>query len=365
MWPAIQDPGVRWRVAGLGAAAVLFAAGVAAWSIGFSFPGLARVAPRLVAPEEALDLGQGEPGEELRGALRLTNAGRAVLHIDRVEAGCACAGHALSRADVPPGEQAELRISARIRAEGQHLSFPVQIFSNDPAAPVTVCLVTADAGPPALRTDPPALDFGEVAVGASPARRLHVVKPDSHPWPQDEPVTTEAARGQVRFTTAPSKPGATEEGLVIEVRPCADLPLGRFSDTVTLRPAGSGRSVTVPVQGSVVPPLVASPTTLYFGDVERRSGPLTRNLLLRRTNGKPLPPLAKSSGPPGVRVEELAAKGTPPPDAPRRLRVTLDPAAVIQDIRDGKLTLWLQDEAEPVTVGLMIFLSRQTAQARP
>ena len=353
---------------GPGVAAFLLAAcclGCSGCSASLPLPGLSAAPPRLVVPEGPLDLGKGTAGEELTGSIPLRNAGGQPLHIDRVEAGCACAGHQLSRPDIPPGGQAELRLAAPIRAEGQHLSFPVQIFSNDPAAPVTVCLVKAEGTPPVLRTDPPALDFGEVPIGTCPPRGLQILRGDGQGWPPGDAIAVEPASGQVAVKTLPRHPGALTGPLIVEVRPKPDLPLGRFRDTLTLRLVGSQRTVDVAVEGSIVPPLLVSPTTLYFDDVNERSGPLERKLLLRRSDGKPVRPVVKSSAPPGVRVEELPTAVPPATSAPRRLLVTLDPAAVTQDVSEGKLVLWLQDEPEPVTVGLMIFLGRQRVQTSP
>lgn len=319
--------------------------------------------PHLVVAPDSLHLGTACPGEELKGTFTLRNDGHADLHLDNLEAGCACAGLRLSRDTLPPGEQAKLTVTVRIRKENDVLTLPVRIFSNDPTAPVTTCTVHAAAGPPVLRTDPVQLDFGEVAVGTAPAQRLRLLTPDATPWPVADAVSATAA-GRSVSVECQRLPGKTAETLALVVRPRADLPLGDFADTLTLQPAASQRSLRIAVRGRVVPLLVVSPTLLYFGDVDpRTTTALVRTAVVRRTDGKPLGRLVKHTAPAGLHVEDLASPDAKP-TATQRLRLTLQPRGLSQDVKDGVVSLWLEGEPKPIMVRVLVLLQK-APRSRP
>ena len=72
---------------------------------------------------------------------------------------------------------------------------------------------------------------------------------------------------------------------------------------------------------------------------------MKRFVQLRRADGQALPRLVESNGPIGIDVAEMETKSS----AMKRLLVTLRPGLVQEDVKDGKLQLWLEDEAEPLT----------------
>lgn len=111
--------------------------------------------------------------------------------------------------------------------------------------------------------------------------------------------------------------------------------------------------------------LMLDPSVLYFGDVEQQPELLKRQLLLRRTDGQALARIARSEAPPGIAVEEAQGSAPQADGSIRRLLVTLQPAAVTEDLPDGQVRLWLEEEAEPVTVQIMVYRARKTAQASP
>ena len=258
-----------------------------------------------------------------------------------------------------------MQVAVRIREEGQHLQFPIRIYSNDPVSPPTTCTVRADAAPALLRTEPGQIDFGEVALGSAPVKRLKLLKPDGMAWPPNEPVTAESAQALARIDTSSQQGETAAQGLVLDIRPRADLPPGNFSDTLTIHPADSERAVRIAVQGIIVPRFILSPNGLYFGDVQRDSGILKRRLLLRRTDGKALNRIVRSEGPPGIKLEEVVP-GDPAAARDRtRLLITLDSSLAKEDVHDGKLLLWLEQEPEPLVVRIMIFLPKKIASSEP
>ncbi len=318
--------------------------------------------PRLLTPQATLDLGQGMPGETLTAALTLKNTGGNPLRIERVEAGCACSSLHLASPVVAPGEETSLEVSARLRPGQPSLSFPVQITSNDPASPVTVCLVRAALGPAALRADPAAVSFGEVATGTAPTRRVRILDAEGHTWPAGRPLTVEVGDGLVQAQTVSVK-GSGGSAMALEVRLRSNLPLGPFHDALTLRPANGRSSIVVPIEGRVVPLLLVSPTSLYFGDIAPTAGLLRRYVMVRRTDGKVPGSVLKHTAPLPIEIAEVHGKLPSGSRATLCLGMTIDSRKVHRDVPHGELRLWLDGEPEPLVVGLMIFQKRKTRPA--
>jgi hypothetical protein len=318
---------------------------------------------RLVVPETSLELGQGVPGEELAGSLLLKNAGGEPLHIERLEAGCGCALLDLPERTIPSGAVVTMNVAVRIKEEGQHLRFPIRIYSNDPVDPQTVCTVRAEAAPALLRTEPGQINFGEVALGTAPVKRLKLLKPDGAPWPAKEPITAQSEYSLAHIDKGFQEGAAAVQGLVLDIRPRADLPAGNFSDTLTVRPADSKRVMRIPVLGIIVPRVVLSPSGLYFGEVERDSGILKRRVMLRRTDGKAVNRIARSEGPPGIKLTEVKPGDEAIASDRERLLVTLDTSLVTQEDKDGKLLLWLEHEPEPLVIRIMVYLAKKALSA--
>ena len=322
--------------------------------------------PRLLVPESPLDLGQGLPGDELWGSVPLRNGGGQLLRIERIEAGRGCVSISLREPAIAPGTEGQLQVTLRINEEGQHLQFPIRIYSNDPVSPETVCTVRAEAAPALLRTEPTELNFGEVALGTAPVKRIKVFKLDGRAWPAKGPISAEWSHGLALQIDSESPRGKTrEDGLVFGIRPRADLLPGSFSDTLTVRPPGSRRGVRIPVQGAIVPRFVLSPSGLYFGEVHRDSGILKRYVLLRRTDGKPVNRIARSVRPPGFKLTEELPGDRARSNDRARLLVTLDSSQASEGVKDGKLFLWLEHEPEPLMIRIMIVPAKKVARSEP
>jgi hypothetical protein len=126
-----------------------------------------------------------------------------------------------------------------------------------------------------------------------------------------------------------------------------------------IRPTTSSRSVRVAVHGRVVPKFVVSPTTLYFGDVDTQKEQMKRYVLVRRTDGKPWRRVVKNTAPAALQVEEVDGASATGAQGGHRVQVTLNPTLVTQDLKDGTIALWLEDEAKPLTIRVRVFLARK------
>jgi hypothetical protein len=137
--------------------------------------------------------------------------------------------------------------------------------------------------------------------------------------------------------------------LALAVSPGPELPLGSFSDVLTVHyhVQGHDYNFTVPVHGTVARRIVVSPSTVYF---DRRSAvtEVLRTVLIRRIDGKPLVPIRKIAPPPFVSAEEidpgLDAKPT------RLVRLRCDAGGRANGVLEGPLRIWIEGEPEPLSV---------------
>lgn len=317
---------------------------------------------RLRLPDEALDLGVASPGQELHGTLVAANAGREVLRLGNIVTGCDCAGVVLPKRVLQPGEAMPVQVSVRLRKEDQHLHFFIR-FYDDSGAHLGEVAVRADSSAPVLRSDPVDVDFGDIALGTCPERLVRFLKPDGTAWPASEDLMVSASEDLMvrsegdRVHGELTKQASDATGTMsMQVRPTANLPCGSFQDVLTIQPTGSSRSVRLTIRGRVVPRVVVAPSSLYFGDADVAQEPIQRMVLVRRTDGQAAGRLTRFEAPAPLQVEEIAAEK---PSPIKQVRVTLPVGKVKEDLRDGQVLLWLEGEAEPVRVGVMIFLRRE------
>jgi hypothetical protein len=87
---------------------------------------------------------------------------------------------------------------------------------------------------------------------------------------------------------------------------------------------------------------------------------MQRQVLLRRSDGKPGVRLVKTKVPAAVQVRELNTPAGATTLQPGRLQVTLNPALVPPDVKDMTVLLWLQDEPEPLTLRVLVLPARKT-----
>jgi hypothetical protein len=294
----------------------------------------------------------------------LKNDGGGTLRIKAVDTGCPCLSFRLSRQEIGPAEEANLTLTATIRTAGQHLQFPVRIMSDDPDSPQTVVGVRARGAPPPLQLTPERVDFPEVPAGTGPVQRLSLKAAAGKARPAPDEVAVTSAEGLVSAEVEAQRGDDPAESAVIAVRPRADLATGPFTDTLTIRVAVLDYAAQVPVRGTVVPLLVASPKAVLFGNIVRGSPPRHRDIEVRRTDGKALADLAKTSAPPGLRVEEADPTSTARGKPGRTLRIGLDPAALKEDVKGAEIRLWFAGEPQPVAVKVSAFLARPDGPAR-
>jgi len=324
--------------------------------------------PKLLVQPSELDLGQAGPGQFVTGTVTLKNVGQGTLQIDQVRASCACSSLHLDEKTLSPGQEVLLTVTAEVRKESQHVAFSVRIFSNDPETPEAVVLVRAAAAPPPIRTEPNSLDFSEVAHGSIPTQRLKLLTPDGKPWPASEPVVAKSATGLVVAECLPPTGAAPDAALVLAVRLCLspDQPFGAFEDTLSIRPALSEHAIEIPVRGKMVPLYVVSPNALFFGDVDPHgSKTMKRRLVVRRTDGKPMPRMVKHTVPPGLVMQDTVETVQSGVTDARYFDISLDPGEIREDLKDGRVLLWLEGQSQAIEAGVVIVVRQSPAKGKP
>jgi hypothetical protein len=308
-----------------------------------------------------LDLGKVEPGQELVSAVKLINSGDDILHIAKVDPGCACAEVRLEEKVILPRHASLLHVRARFSEKTESLQFRVRIYSNDPANPESVFLVRGEQSAPILLADPMRLDFGPVVFGDQPKRTIRLSKRDGMPWASQGPSIEFHCGEGTPFQIVSSNSSKTSLTLHMQLRH-GILP-GAYEDTLIVQETGLKWPLRVPVTGQIVQRISVSPSTLYFEDVSASSGLLTRSLIVQRADGKHLSNFLRASGVPGVKVSE-ARTARSAPHTKTQLAVTLDPGTANEDIKDGKLFLWFEDEHNPVVVRVIVLLAEDTRTKR-
>jgi len=100
--------------------------------------------PHIVFDERSFDFGKIKAGDVLRHDFVFTNAGNAVLEIQKVLPGCGCTTTSVREIAVAPGQTGTIPIEFDSRGLNGPVSRPISVFANDPAQSNLVLRVIAD-----------------------------------------------------------------------------------------------------------------------------------------------------------------------------------------------------------------------------
>ena len=122
--------------------------------------------PKLQFEKMIYDFGTTSQVEQLKGTFVFTNAGDAVLKIQRPQPSCGCTVAGVKPETVPPGEKGELTFSINVPQATGHIEKYITVPSNDPQNPSQRLTIKADI----LKTydvNPPQLAVGMLREGAT------------------------------------------------------------------------------------------------------------------------------------------------------------------------------------------------------
>ncbi len=188
--------------------------------------------PKLVLDRSTYDFGVAKQEAEVDGAVVLTNAGDATLHIRDIRASCGCSEASLLEREIPPGESRTLVLKFRTYTMSGEVVKHVRIFSDDPERPEVevILLVDIAAG---IVVEPSGFYYGQVEVGQAPSVSLKVKWRDGTGTPF-RLAGLEAPGLDLDVTSKPFEAGAWH-GYELTARFRKPPPVGTVSGTVIVR----------------------------------------------------------------------------------------------------------------------------------
>lgn len=248
---------------------------------------LARVtpadeAPRVVLDESAFDFGMVERGAKIEHTFRLANRGTGELRIDHVKGSCGCTVGVASASQVPGGGDGRVLVTLDTSGMAGRITKVVNVYTNDAASPVVGLTMTGEIVADTVLSPNP-LYLGRVRRGER-IRREVLMRP-GRPGGTTA-VTRVETSGSVVQATLEQLPDGPGQRLVVELR--RDLPLGRFSEQLTLHTTSTHEpTLRLTVFGSVEGDVVVLPPQVTFG-VTRSDAALERELFIRNRGERPL-----------------------------------------------------------------------------
>lgn len=285
-------------------------------------PAVAQSDPRLVIETASFDFGPVERGSKVEYTFSLANRGSGELRIDHVKGSCGCTVGVASASEVPAGGVGRVVVTLDTAGMSGRIAKVVNVYSNDPALPVAGLALTGEILADIVASPSP-LYLGRVRRGDR-TRREVTLRPGRPGG--TETVTRVDHGGSVVQTTLEPLTDGPGQRMVVELR--RDLPLGRFSEQLTLRTTSAREpTLTLMVFGSVEGDVVVLPPQVTFG-VTRADAALERELFIRNRGDKPLT-VTRVVVPPDIATYQLETVA-----AGMEYRVTL---RLRDDLRDGKL----------------------------
>ena len=217
----------------------------------------------------------------------LTNQGTGNLRIKRVRSTCSCSVVDKPTGSIAPGGAAKITVSYRPAQARGAFVHRVFVETDDPAFPV-VPLTISGTSTHRLRIEPLSLEFGPVVQGQTASSHVFLKYTGDESFqvlravPEGEGAGTRGLRTEVESMDQGGGTGADRPqsiGYVVraelDTSGCAKGPArGRIAVHTNLR---KRPVILLPFTVEVLSPVVASPSTVFFGEV--RTGKRTRTVV--------------------------------------------------------------------------------------
>ena len=92
---------------------------------------IAGKGPKIKFNEDKKDFGKVKQGKVLKHVFKFTNEGDETLKIKTVRTSCGCAAALVSKKEIAPGEEGQIKVTLNTSGEGGKISKYVQVESND------------------------------------------------------------------------------------------------------------------------------------------------------------------------------------------------------------------------------------------
>jgi RNA polymerase sigma factor (sigma-70 family) len=231
--------------------------------------------PGLVpADQRHHDFGTVPRGTRLSHRFTLKNAGKVPVKIDAVRTSCGCVTAVVGAAFLGPGQTGFLDVTVDARRFVGRKTVTVHVQMGGDALLLRVSAESrAD-----LVLDPGQLDFGIIPQGQGPTKTLTVDYAGHLDW-RVRPVARDGSPLEVKVEESYRGPG--QVGYRVSVTLRTDTPPGPLPQEVRLKTNDPVTPlISIPVVGTVQPPLTAAPADLHFGNL-RVGDQVERKLMVR------------------------------------------------------------------------------------
>ncbi len=192
----------------------------------------------------------------------ITNKGAAKLIISEVKADCGCTVPEMQIKELGPGQSAPLHIEFNSKRFSGKVFKTVKIYSNDPAAPVSDVILTANVHTPLL-VDPPSrrLGFPQALEGEQAVRKATFTAVDA---PELEIKADRSKHGLFEVEVHNKIDGDPRKAELVVTRPAGMKP-GSHRDNVRVQTnLPDMPTVDIELKADVRSPIQVSPPRLNF-----------------------------------------------------------------------------------------------------
>lgn len=238
-------------------------------------------APSVVVPQQVFDFGTLDQGTPVEHTFVLRNAGTDTLIVDHVKSSCGCTVGVIAGREVAPGQETFVAVRLDTTRLSGRATKIVTVYTNDPAVPIFGLTLTGQVQTDLVATPTP-LYLGKVRHGEGTQREISVLP--GRPGAAYEVVDVQHSNPALHTSLVPVEGG----GQRIQVDLDRDVPLGRFSDQLTLRTNSPTQpALVIPVFGSVEGDVLVLPPQVTFG-VTHPGAPPERELRIRNRGSRPV-----------------------------------------------------------------------------
>ena len=277
----------------------------------------------------------------LTHSFRIINRSKGVRRLRLISKSCSCTEASLSSSDVPPGKGVELRLTADISRRRGHELFSCTLESDDR---VTASFALEAEIHSFIEPDPPHLDLGNIVVGTSPVKRtsLAIYAPAGTALPPLGFSTGGDDRLSFTYTSESCilerHKAYTKCTIPLDVAVRTDRdPSHEFarSELRLIDNRSKKALYSLPVSWKVVAPIAVRPSRLLMRlNPTKGIHSVTRSLMVRRSDGKPLKvgKIASTGDSFRLSIEKLDNWSS-------KIEITVDDSRLVGAILNGYVTI--------------------------
>lgn len=202
----------------------------------------------LVFDERIYDFGVAGPRAKITHTFKFSNTGKSPLKISGVTTSCGCTAALLSGRDIAPGSSGEIRATFETRRYEGNQETTITVHSNDPGEP-EIDLAIRGTIKRDVAVVPQGINFGDIEKGRTVAGTVRVLQ-----LSENKLVLKRIEANEEYLTVSMSRfREENSRGINIDIALKPDVPVGRFSEVITLHTNVKRRPrIDVPVWANVL-----------------------------------------------------------------------------------------------------------------